>query len=132
MLNTLIPLEKKERNYQLDFLKLVFSIFVFIAHTIYITPNTISKNPLFGTLGFVAVFYFFIVSGMMMLNSKTQIETVTEAGSTALGFVFHRIGNIITKYYIALLFSISSYIYIYIYIYMKKLLKQYSNAFLKF
>jgi peptidoglycan/LPS O-acetylase OafA/YrhL len=52
---------------------------------------------------------------MMMLNSKTQIETVTEAGSTALGFVFHRIGNIITKYYIALLFSISSYIYIYIY-----------------
>lgn len=62
----------RNRNYQLDFFKLIFSIFVFVAHTIYITPNTISDSPLFPTLGLVSVFYFFIVSGMMMLNTTTE------------------------------------------------------------
>lgn len=62
----------KSRNYQLDFFKLIFSIFVFVAHTIYITPNTISDSPLYPTLGLVSVFYFFIVSGMMMLNTRVE------------------------------------------------------------
>ncbi len=121
--NTVVKTEVKQRNYELDFFKLVFSIFVFTAHTIYITPNTISDSPLFGTLGFTAVFYFFIVSGMMMLNSRSQPESSGKAGESALNFVFRRIRNIIDKYWIALAFSIASYIYIYNEGFVKPLLK---------
>ncbi len=98
----------KNRNYQLDFFKLIFSIFVFVAHTIYITPNTISDSPLFPTLGLVSVFYFFIVSGMMMLNTTTE-KSDGEYGEQANRFVLHKIKNILLPYWIALGISIITY-----------------------
>lgn len=40
---------KEERNYELDFLKLVFAVIVFSAHTIYLVPKgvDIPKAPVF-------------------------------------------------------------------------------------
>ena len=63
--------QPKERNYQLDFLKLVFSVLVVIYHMIDLCcqsfiPEGSWLNRTYGQWGVYAVHFFFIVSGMLM------------------------------------------------------------------
>lgn len=92
---------KSNRNYQLDCLKLLFSIFVFVAHLVYVTPNTIADKPLFPMMGFICVYFFFIVSGMLMVQSKKSI-CVYEPEKAAFDLVNNRIGGILKQYWVAL------------------------------
>ena len=58
------------RNYQLDFMKLLASFLVFANHTdCFIQENTkgVTQGYL-GRLGYWGVFFFFIVSGLLMVH----------------------------------------------------------------
>lgn len=119
MINAKENLAKTERNYQLDFLKLVFAIMVFAAHTVYLTPNPFSANSIFVVLGYVSVNYFFIISGMLMINSVSkenfgnQTANSANIGECSWAFVTHRIKGILTQYWVSLSLSIVTYIIAY-------------------
>lgn len=103
---------KSERNYQIDFLKLIFSIMVFAAHTVYLTPNSLNGQSVFGVMGYVSVNFFFIVSGILMINSCSKINSQSH-GESAFCFVINKIKSILLKYWVALALSIFTYIIAY-------------------
>lgn len=100
-----------QRNYELDFLKLFFTICVFMSHTgVFRKENTnIIPPPQFGQ---VSVFFFFVVSGMLMANSilKKQINT-TEYGKLAVVFVINKIKVLAGDVYAALFVFMAVYIF---------------------
>lgn len=100
-----------QRNYELDFLKLFFTICVFMSHTgVFRKENTnIILPPQFGQ---VSVFFFFVVSGMLMANSilKKQINT-TEYGKLAVVFVINKIKVLAGDVYAALFVFMAVYIF---------------------
>ncbi len=118
--NKLIPCFKFDtqkqvsRNYQLDFLKLIFTLFVFLSHSaIFVNENTrIVFPPYLGTL---SVHFFFVVSGMLMVNSILK-DTANEenAGKAAMRFVLKKIKGILLQYWVAFAIFLTIYIYIYI------------------
>ena len=110
---------KTDRNYQLDFLKLVFAIMVFAAHTVYLTPNSFSESSIFVVLGYISVNFFFNISGMLMINSvskgtlENQTANSANIGERSWTFVFHRIKGILMQYWVALALSLVTYIIAY-------------------
>lgn len=109
-----MPLVKTEqqRNYQLDFLKLIFTFLVFFEHTkSFIGENTrIILPPM---LGSVAVHFFFIVSGMLMVNSIIKKDCNTaEPGKSAMMFILNKFKNISWQYWTAMFLNLFIYIYI--------------------
>lgn len=100
-----------QRNYELDFLKLFFTICVFMSHTgVFRKENTnIILPPQFGQ---VSVFFFFVVSGMLMANSilKKQINTA-DYGKLAVMFVINKIKTLALDVYAALFVFMAVYIF---------------------
>lgn len=92
-----------ERNYQIDFMKLVFAIFVFINHTsVFIKENTRINSMFCSYLGWIGVWFFFIISGFLMVESVTKKNYNSEiAGISSLKFVINKFGGIIVPYLIA-------------------------------
>ncbi len=110
--------DSPRRNYQLDFLKFIFTMFVFWAHSsVFIGVNTNIILP--SMLGDISVHFFYVISGMFMVNSymKGNTET-TEPGKTAANFVIRKFKGMALQYYTALFIFLAIYIYIYIYIYI--------------
>jgi len=103
--------DAEQRNYELDFLKFIFTICVFMSHTgVFRKENTnIILPPQFGQ---VSVFFFFVVSGMLMANSilKKQINT-TEYGKLAVVFVINKIKVLAGDVYAALFVFMAVYIF---------------------
>lgn len=97
------------RNYQLDVLKLVFTLFVFVSHTfIFIGENTRFKPP-YG-LGWVSVHFFFIVSGLLMVNSYMKREdSLPACGKRSMQFVLRKFKGIALPYYVSILLFILLY-----------------------
>lgn len=61
-------IKKGERNYQLDFMKFIFTIGVFFSHT----HELINERTNFYIptgLGWISVHFFFVVSGLLMVDS---------------------------------------------------------------
>ncbi len=80
----------KRRNYELDFLKLVFAVFVFWSHTsaLEYSGTKITLPPM---LGRAAVHFYFILSGMFMANSIIKRNyTGNEPGKAAITFVMKK------------------------------------------
>ena len=77
----------EKRNYELNFFKLVFAVFVFFTHTnIFIGENTRFQLPLM--IGPISVHFFFIVSGMLMAKSiLREKNSVSDPGKRAITFV---------------------------------------------
>lgn len=71
------------RNYELDFIKLVFSVFVFLCHA-----NVVGLYRL-PQMGDVAVHAFFVISGLLMACSISKKNTIekTNCGKASIGFV---------------------------------------------
>lgn len=60
--------EVKQRNYQIDMLKLALAVLVLICHTQYfVDPNSILHEKL-DSLGNLSVHIFFIISGFLMVK----------------------------------------------------------------
>ncbi|MCH5207655.1 MAG: acyltransferase family protein [Oscillospiraceae bacterium] len=100
------------RNYQLDFLKLVFTFFLIFQHSsVFVGENTrITIPPMMGA---VTVHFFFIVSGMLMANSIVKKEPdILSSGRSAMQFVLNKLKNILLQYWSALLVFMTIYIYI--------------------
>lgn len=100
-----------QRNYELDFLRLFFSICVFVWHTDpFRGENTEVIFPL--ALGAIPVHFFFVVSGMLMANSISKKETVTnEYGKFAALFVINKIKALAWDVYAALFVFMLVYIF---------------------
>ncbi len=104
---------KVQRNYEIDFLKLLFSVFIFITHSdIFIGENTRISLPL--QFGRVITHFFFIVSGMFMVNSIKNKRTENNANYSklAIEFVLRKIKPIYLKYISATLITATIYIVI--------------------
>ena len=105
-----------QRNYQLDFLKFVFTLFVFICHSsAFVGENTRITFP--PALGQISVHFFFVVSGMLMVNSIIKSDAdISDPGKSAMVFVLKKFKGISLQYWTALFVYTAIYIYIYIYI----------------
>lgn len=89
----------KKRNGFLDFLKLVFAFIIVIGHgdTIY---GTLPKNKLM-PLASLAVEFFFVVSGAMLLRSVEKQKREKSLGEDTFKFMAHKIKGLLPNYYIA-------------------------------
>ncbi|MGN0636891.1 MAG: acyltransferase family protein [Huintestinicola sp.] len=101
------------RNYQLDFLKLIFTFFVFLGHagTFFANPGTrIPFDISWTSLGYVSVHSFFVISGLLMINSLSKLKTQPDkAGETALNFVVRKYKAIALPYIVVLIINIFVY-----------------------
>lgn len=79
-------LQPPQRNYQIDVLKLIFTLFVFFFHTWPFSNISISSS-----LGWMSVSFFFVVSGFLMVSSINRKNPTSEnAGQRSISFVFNR------------------------------------------
>ncbi|MGN0686903.1 MAG: acyltransferase family protein [Oscillospiraceae bacterium] len=95
------------RNYQLDFLKLAFTAFVFYSHTWLFGDMTGLPVPPY--LGAISVHFFFVVSGMLMTNSIVRSNAdVTNAGESAMAFVLKKFKGISLQYWVSMFICLSA------------------------
>ncbi len=104
-------MKERSRNYQLDFLKLVFAFIIVICHT----GEFIDKNSGFvlpSQMGFWGVHFFFIVSGLFMVSSSRVLKTdssdgkMNDSAKGAFYFVIQKFQKIAIPYWIALLICV--------------------------
>ncbi len=109
-------MEITKRNYQLDVLKLFFTLMVFLYHTGYHFSNENTTMPFEMTwqpIGQVSVHSFFIISGLLMINSFCRKADVyeKEPGKYALGFTMNKYKAIALPYLTALFIHVCIYFY---------------------
>ncbi len=123
--------EVNQRNYEIDFLKMIFALFVFVSHTeCFIGENTGFSIPIM--LGQVSVHFFFIISGVFMVNTITEKAVIShDIGYASFSFVIKKFKKI------ALYYWISFFLYLQVYNWVngfnsfgKSLLKIFPEAFL--
>lgn len=104
MENTIQNIQK--RSYQLDFLKLLFALFIFWTHTAqFIGENTRISLPI--ELGSLSVHFFFIVSGMLMVNSiMKQGNNIPSPGKSAISFVIKKYKSIGWQFVVSLIICV--------------------------
>lgn len=92
---------QRNRNYELDFLKLVFALIVFLYHTrIFIGENTKIEVPSY--LGEIAVHFFFVVTGMLTANSAAAKDSVQNPAKEAVNIVIRKFKGIAAPYFAAM------------------------------
>lgn len=103
---------KSNRNYQLDAIKLLIAVLVFINHTAaFVGENTSFVIP--PSLGTVCVHIFFVISGfLMVLSASKKTVDPTNAGKTALEMTVSKFKQFASKYWTALLIALVLYLYI--------------------
>ena len=92
---------ENQRNYQLDALKFFLACLVILYHTHYfVGENTrITLPPM---LGFMCVQCFFVISGMLMVNSYIFMGDVKDCGKNAFLFVLHKFKSLALPYWVSL------------------------------
>lgn len=104
-----------DRNYQLDFLKFVFTIIVFISHTYCFVGGNLEFHYPTG-FSWVAVHFFFIISGLLMVNSfMKNVGSNDEPGKSAMQFVLYKFKGIALECYVSQLIFVVIYILFFIY-----------------
>lgn len=101
------------RNYQLDFLKLIFTFAVILAHT----GNFVNENTrtwfIPKAAGWVSVHFFFIVSGLFMVNSFTKnTKNYCNASIQSFDFVLRKFRSISIEYWTALFIGMVIHIFL--------------------
>lgn len=98
-----------KRNYQIDALKWLFTLLVFLSHTShFIGENTRFAMP--NELGFISVIFFFAVSGLLMVVSINRKNYDKEhAGQYALDFVINKFKGLALPYLGALVLLMPIY-----------------------
>lgn len=107
--------EKPKRNYQLDALKLLLAVFVFLNHSRpLIGENTrFFSNGYVNCLGAISVQIFFVISGFLMVHSASKKTfDPTNAGKTALQMTVSKFKQFAGQYWAALLIAVVIYVYV--------------------
>lgn len=121
--------EGGDRNYELDFLKLFFAVFIVLWHIrLKTNPVLIDTWLRIGGGGRVSVHFFFIVSGMLMANSimKKKKSQTDLPGKSAIQFTLRKYKALALPYLISLALTTLVYEYIYadkpnLYLHLSKL-----------
>lgn len=94
--------KEPQRSYQFEVMKLFFAAMVFLSHTnTFIGENTTFVIP--HAAGVWAVFFFFIVSGMLMVNSRMRQGAETQSpAEAASAYVTKRLKGLLNPYWSAL------------------------------
>lgn len=101
-----------KRNYEIDFWKFVFCIFVMLTHSKYIS-EVFPKGLMFAKAGHIAVFFYFTVSGFLMINSFEKREkNIGDPVFESINFEKNKIRFIGKDYFFATLISFFTYLYI--------------------
>lgn len=116
--------DDQKRNYQIDVLKMIFTVMIFICHTSYFQPVNNEGNidglatAFHSILGWSAVMGFFMISGFLMVKSICKRNYgVDSAGKNSIRFVIDKFKPIALPFWVAgsmYLFCFVIYIYIYI------------------
>lgn len=94
--------KSEKRNYQLDVMKVFFAILVIISHTdLFMNEDTYMPHA----LGTWAVFFFFIVSGMLMVNGAGTQHAHSDVAETAWTFITRKIRKLFLPCFVALLIN---------------------------
>lgn len=109
--------KKAQRNYQLDFYKLMFSVIVLISHCGVNFANERTRIPFaitWNSLGHVSVHAFFVISGLLMINSlyKKNFEP-GEISTKAFNFMIDKYKSIFSVYFISLLIHVIVHFIVY-------------------
>lgn len=105
---------KAKRNYQIDVLKLFFTICIFLYHArLYAEPG-MPIRAVANKWGWFGVHFFFIISGMLMVNSfmNKQENQLHEPGKSALQYVFNKFQSLAPAYFITFGFNFIIYLLI--------------------
>lgn len=103
-----------KKNYQLDFIKLIFSLIILVYHTnIFIKEDfdfIIDKVPL-NHFGVIGVHIFFVISGILMTNSIINRSfDPAESGKQALYYVIKKAKNLFLPCFVAATISAATFI----------------------
>ena len=93
----------QERSYQLDFYKLLFAICIFCLHTIvtFEPADSVARDYVVAW-GNICVNFFFVISGILMVNSYYKRRDTYEtgkAGRESLRFVIGKLKGLAVIYY---------------------------------
>ncbi len=100
------------RNYEIDFWKFVFCIFVILTHSKYIS-EVFPKGLMFTKSGHLAVFFFFTVSGFLMVNSFEKREnSICDPVLETINFEKRKIRYLGKDYLCATLISFLTHLFI--------------------
>lgn len=97
-------MKNKEYNYYIDFLKFIFSLIIVIYHS-WIFTGTFGAG--YFNYGFLAVGFYFITTGYLMMNSINKKKKYKDLGIDTLNFLKNKIIKILP--YIILAFIIGGF-----------------------
>lgn len=101
----------QKRNYQIDVMKFIFILFVFLSHT---TPflGEKTKFTMPHAIGWWSVFFFFIISGFFMVKSQRKREETDKfnPGKSALEFVINKFKSVALPYTVSFFIALIVYI----------------------
>ena len=63
----------KSKNYEIDFVKFLFAIGIFVYHSMYL--DAVNGNPKIFAKGYLGVEFFFMVSGYFMAASISKAQS---------------------------------------------------------
>lgn len=103
-----------KKNYQLDFIKLIFSFVIVIGHTLdfYKDDTVFFMDKLtIGHFGKLGVHVFFVISGLLMTNSiVNRAYDPAESGKQALNYVWKKGKNLFLPCFVAATISAATFI----------------------
>lgn len=123
------PNTKLQRNYQIDVLKMVFTVMVFIDHTGCFTESFRTRDwsqisidttfAFFQHLGYVSVSAFFIISGFLMAKSLTKCNYLQDTpGKSSMSFVINKFKPMALPFWISSAMYLCTLLLYYVYVYI--------------
>lgn len=115
-----------KRNYQVDVLKMILTVMVFICHTVCFTESFRTKDwsqnstdltyVFHGLMGYVSVNAFFIISGFLMAKSITKHTYLQDfAGKSLMNFVIDKFKPMALPFWISSAMYLCTFFLLYIY-----------------
>ncbi len=102
------------RNYQIDVIKFILTIFVFLNHTLDFKKGMPLGEIFFtGGLGWISVHYFFVISGFLMVKSCVKAQEkgrISAHGRSTVSFVMRKFGSVALQYYTSFAVALGVYL----------------------
>lgn len=99
-------------NYQLDFWKLILAFLVFFGHALsdFASETTRIPKQLSTPFGYFCVHAFFVISGMLMINSIYRKNMTSDSsGKSSFDFVINKCKSLALPYVIVLILNVMIY-----------------------
>ena len=101
-----MPRETSGHSYQLDFYKFFFACSILVLHTVrHLLPGSKRLNTMVTAWGNLSVHFFFVISGILMVNSYMKYrercgEVSRTPGKDSLSMILHKFWKMADIYYI--------------------------------